>query len=376
MTIIAHEGQPGSGKSYEAVVHGVIPALISKRKVFSNVEGFNAEKIAEVAELDVSLVEELLHHVPDEKVPEIYDHVEDNSLVVIDEIQDFFPSGRQKLSDGMTKFVTRHRHRGIDILIMGQSMADVHNLWRRRIERKLQFTKQDAIGRPDKYLWASFRGRPTAKGDIKYEKITGGSRKYEEKYFGTYSSHDSDDVKTDHLSDDRANVMKTPAIRFGIPIFVLVMIGAILTFRHLMTSGMVAEELQTAEVVAETQAQKDREEYANATVTLSTKRTFKQVASDYINDLRAQGRFRYSGSLHGDLSRLFMIEVIDMETGEVLKTFDRLRLKNLGVEIIEVGPDTLLLRTIDADFMVSNFPIPTDENPPTFQTPNPFNVEG
>ena len=42
-----------------------------------------------------------------------------------------FPAGKQNLDTGITEFVTQHRHRGIDIVAMGQDHRDCHMLWKR-----------------------------------------------------------------------------------------------------------------------------------------------------------------------------------------------------------------------------------------------------
>lgn len=88
--LIFHEGLPGAGKSYEAMVHQVIPALQKGRKVFAYIEGLNNEKIADVMGETVGYVESLLIPLTRDQVPTIHEHVENDSLVVIDELQNFF----------------------------------------------------------------------------------------------------------------------------------------------------------------------------------------------------------------------------------------------------------------------------------------------
>jgi zona occludens toxin len=146
--LIFHEGRPGSGKSYEAAINRIIPALKSGRKVYAYIEGLNHEKFSEVTELPLELIQSLLFQITKDQVKTIHDHVSNDSLVIIDELQDFFPSGRDKLSPEITEFVTQHRHRGLDVIVMGQDYRDCHNLWKRRIDQLYQFTKRDAVGYP------------------------------------------------------------------------------------------------------------------------------------------------------------------------------------------------------------------------------------
>lgn len=222
--LIFHEGLPGSGKSYESIVKHVIPALKKGRKVFARVNGLNYAKIATLCDISEERCKELLIPIEEEQVMDVHDVVENDSLVVLDELQNFFPSGRGKLSEGITKFVTEHRHRGIDIIAMGQSIADVHNLWRRRTQRKIQFLKLDMVGRKNSYKWTAYQGTLNGKGDIVFHKINSGSTEYEKEYFGSYASHQSDTDNTENYNDDRTNILKTKGVKYGIPAFICVFI--------------------------------------------------------------------------------------------------------------------------------------------------------
>lgn len=247
--IIFHEGLPGSGKSYEATVSRIIPALQAKRQVFAYIEGLNHQMFAEVTGLPLDEItgrvvvvpvdieaysqmtedektkvtkgvdgwfirkyEGLLFQIDKRQVKDIYRHVANDALVVIDELQDFFPSSNKKLDDGITTFVTQHRHRGIDIIAMGQSHKDCHSLWKRRIDQLYHFVKRDVVGRPSEYTWKSYKFN-----EDKLIKLRSGSGKYDEKYFGLYASHTSDTLNTETYTDDRANLLKSAGIRYGLP---------------------------------------------------------------------------------------------------------------------------------------------------------------
>ena len=218
--LIFHEGLPGAGKSYEAMVHQVLPALEKGRKVFAYIEGLDHGKIAEVLDESEERIKQLLIPLDRDQVPTIYDHVENDALVVIDELQNFFPSGRQKLSDQMTQFVTEHRHRGLDILCMGQDLRDCHNLWKRRISQKVVFVKLDAVGMSKRYRWTVQK----ATTGEKFHDIRSGVRKYDPKYFGIYASHTDDTENTADFKDDRANIFKTPFFK-SMHVFKIILYG-------------------------------------------------------------------------------------------------------------------------------------------------------
>lgn len=247
--IIFHEGLPRSGKSYEAVVNQIIPALKKGRQVFAYIEGLNHEKFAEATgiplhemigktenipvshEQYVGLPEEqkravikanagwyrpaftgLLHQIELEQVKSIAKYVANDSLVVIDEAQDHWPVSKAALGDEITTFVTQHGHRGLDIIIMGQDNRDCHSLWKRRIDQLFAFVKQDAIGRPSRYTWTSYKQN---KG--KFIKLNSGQGEYEEKYFGLYKSHTDGTLNKETKLDDRTNLFKSAGFRYGLP---------------------------------------------------------------------------------------------------------------------------------------------------------------
>lgn len=214
MAIIFHEGMSGSGKSYEAVVTQIIPALQAGRAVDVYIEGINHERIAECAELPLERVQDLLKAFTREQVDVIHKSARDNALLVIDEAQNFWPTGRQKLSPELTQFITEHRHRGIDILLMGQVFGDVHKLWRGRITQKNFYLKQDMVGREKHYTCTVYK----ATMPEKFEKITTRlSNTYDPKYFGTYASVVDDSISTANFKDKRATLLGSTFVRLGLP---------------------------------------------------------------------------------------------------------------------------------------------------------------
>lgn len=237
--IIFHEGLPRSGKSYEATKEHIVPALKKGRKVFARINGLNYEKLAQLAEITEERCRELLHHIPEEQVHTIYEHVENDSLVIIDELQNFFPSGRQKLSDEMTKFITEHGHRGLDIITMGQSISDCHNTWRRRTQRKIQFLKLDMVGMENRYKWTAFQGSLNAKGDILFTEVNSGTKKYDPEYFGAYLSHQPETTNKDNLKDERLNIFSQNSLRYGLPAFFALGIYAVYHLYGFFQTGPV-----------------------------------------------------------------------------------------------------------------------------------------
>lgn len=210
--IVFHEGLPRSGKSYEAVVRRLIPALLAGRRVFTNIAGVDHERIAEAAPLPVEQVRELLHVLTDEQLLKLWTLDLKNSLLVLDEVQNTW-GVKAKLPPEMVKFVAEHGHHGIDVILMSQDYKDVHVIWRRRIEVRQVTMKLTGIGKQDSYSVTTYRG----KGQELYEKVSTKVVKYDPRYFGTYKSYSDSDVSTAVLKDDRATVWGSGLFRYIIP---------------------------------------------------------------------------------------------------------------------------------------------------------------
>lgn len=222
--IIFHEGLPRSGKSYEAVVKHVLPALEAGRHVYARMDGFDdplcVAKISYILKKPYEQIDNLLHHLNEEQVMRVYDCVEDNSLVLIDELQNFWPVGKSALQGQISKFVTEHGHRGLDILAMGQDLRDCHALWKRRVDRKVVFMKLDVLGAESKYKWVMFK----AKAGEKFEQVATGVQSYDSKYFGTYKSHVSQDTNKENYKDTRAVLWNSSSFRYG-ALFIVLSVG-------------------------------------------------------------------------------------------------------------------------------------------------------
>lgn len=228
MSILFFEGLPRAGKSYEAMVTQIIPFLQRGKHVVAYIEGLDFARISEASELDESTVREYLHPLTredmqprevkgaDGKVVKTdgawIDKVMDNALHVFDEAQNWW-GNRNRATDALTQFVSEHGHRGMTILLMGQSLKDVQALWRRRVDQKLVFLKLTALGADKRYQVTVFKGQ----GDETFAKVTTKINKYDTKYFGTYASHVSEDTDTETYTDGRVNVFKSSLFTWVLP---------------------------------------------------------------------------------------------------------------------------------------------------------------
>lgn len=230
------EGLPRAGKSYTAASTWILGAISKGRHVVTNIDGFNIEMAAELTGVEVERVRELVKLIGDDDMPQLHEIVVKDALYVLDEAQDYWPSSFKPLSKPMTTFVTKHGHDGIDIILMGQDLNDVHNIWKRRIDRKYVFQKKDVVGKPNEFKWTVYKKVKGQRGD-RFEKVSDGSGVYEEKYFGLYKSHTDGTTNTDTLEDSNANIFKTKVFRVWIPVFALVSLGAIGYLVYLFKGG-------------------------------------------------------------------------------------------------------------------------------------------
>lgn len=222
--LIFNEGVPGAGKTYDAVVEHILPSLRKGRRVLARVNGLNHEAIAAYLELPLDKVQSLLEHVPSAKVRERFRAVRDesgefvmpdefrNALIVIDEVHEFYVSGRERLPDDVEQFFAIQRHYGMDVVLITQWYKRMHSALRARIERKNVFQKLTAVGMETKYRVSFWQ---TLAPD-KYEKIGGQTRKYDPAIFPLYKGVADSDVQTEVYKGGARTVWASVGLYFAV----------------------------------------------------------------------------------------------------------------------------------------------------------------
>jgi zona occludens toxin len=382
-----HEGLDGSGKSYEACVFHIVPALQEGRTVYTNIEGINHEKFSEISGVPIIFVERLLFCVyhpeaksQDERIAlqsEDLLKVPNDSLVIIDEIQNMHPTSRQQLSADWKKLITEHRHRGLDFILCGQSMADTHILWRRRIRRLINFSKLTYFGRPNKYQW---RASEVAAGG-KFQEVSRGYREYEKKYFGLYDSFTKETKNKDVYADKRTNVFKAPVVVYLFPISFIVLavsIYYIIGFSKQTTDPeptkqesvqykkVAASDIKVVGKAKETNVnksesvQKDKENITDAQAQLAsttTNTTPKRQYTDPVVHHSQSSRMRLSGVVYTKNKLYAKVDFVD-KAHNVIDSFTIDALRDLGwsVDMRESG---LHMTKGNQHFVARSWPIPT-----------------
>ncbi|MCK4152116.1 zonular occludens toxin family protein [Ralstonia pseudosolanacearum] len=250
--LIVHEGLPGAGKTWEAVVKRLIPALQKGRKVYARINGLDHAKIAEVAGLQLDRVTQLLHEIPEGQVLQWNELVENDSLVILDEAQNFWPHGATRtMPPDQIKAVAEHRHRGLDIVLMCQVLqgaGGVHPVWVNRVDQKIVFEKLNARGKDDRYKWTAYKGLHNGT-KIKFTQINKGTEGYDSKYFGTYASHQAATENTETYQDARTNVWNNPVLKRWLPLFGVALVVAVWYLWHALKGGGLEQSMSAGHKV-------------------------------------------------------------------------------------------------------------------------------
>ena len=306
--LIFNEGLPRSGKSHDAVKNYIIPMLKKGRKVFTNIAGVNHAQIAALVGISEDECRALLIQLTSEQIPEIYKHVEKDSFVIIDELQDFFFFICQKLGPEITTFVTQHGHEGLDMLLMGQFLADCHSMWRNRVAQKNYFFKREAIGKPDEYTVTTYKPVPKGKTVDWAEVSKQGPFTYDPLIYGCYKSHSEGTTNTEILMDDRANIWHSPLVRKWLPLIGFMIVVAVVYLGYVFKGGGLEKSLSTKPAPV-AQAQKGTINHAPAPVqNASTQQPKSQQLSvpkdfmpdepkDLIDEMSGNYRVRLSGTV-------------------------------------------------------------------------------
>jgi len=149
--IFLHEGNPGSGKSYDAV-RRIIEVLKTGRKVYTNIDGLEKpEKRAAIAALvgiDPPLLDSLLVHLNEKETETFWTFCDHGSFIIIDEIHKWFNSrdwgkeGNRSFSD----WASTHRHYGYDLCMLTQRASKVDTQVRSLCEWRYFYRRLNMFG--------------------------------------------------------------------------------------------------------------------------------------------------------------------------------------------------------------------------------------
>lgn len=372
---IFHEGLPRSGKSYEAMVKRIIPALQKGRKVWARLNGMDYDKIAEASGVPLERVRELLHEIPEDKVLEWFDLVENDALVILDEMQNFWPHGGRSFPPAQLKGIAEHGHRGLDIIGMGQLLkgqGGVHANWVNRCDQKIVFEKQNGRGKDDAYRWTAYKGKHDGKG-IVFVKANSAVEKYDKKYFGTYRTRVEGAENAETYQDGRTNIMNNPVIKRWLPLFAVLLVASLVYVVYLFKGGGLEKSLTakaapagTSQVVTTVTTVPNTPGGASAVQAKAAganvgdgKLQAEAMADDYVGTISAKWRPRLSGMIYSVKRARVYVEWYD----DAFRLKERLSAAQLeemgwGVRLSAYGEHLMLTRD-GVHIAVTSWPLET-----------------
>lgn len=305
--LIVHEGIPGSGKTFEAVSKHLVVGLKKKRHCFCRIDELNFAQLAQLAEITEEECRSLLVQLTVEQAMVIQTvEMPIGSLVLLDEVQNYFPDDRKKLPDDVVKFVAEHRHKGLDIILMCQDLRDVHKIWRRRVDTKIVFTKLDMLGGKG-YRWKLYK----AIAPEKFKEVSAGEEKYAKEIFGSYKSFEAGAEAAQKYDDKRRTIWASKFFRYGLPMALLVGGYAIYWLIHAFTGGGLAKSLGGAPTAAGSgktpAAVSAPAAPVGAAAPVAAPAPEKKYQKDFISDLSERYRLRVSALMRskGKLTAVF-----------------------------------------------------------------------
>lgn len=237
--IYALVGRPRSGKSYEAVVFHIIPAIKAGRQVITNIP-VNIERIRKVFGDKADLIEvregkfndygakERPFTHPEDYQTEWRNEQNQGPLFLIDEAH--MVLGRQ-LHNEILYFYSMHGHHGIDIILVTQNLRKIHKDIKDMIEMTYYCVKNTHLGTDKTYTRKNFLGSET-KNPVFEE-----TRTYDKNYFPFYQSHTaSSSAVTEAQATDTKSVYDTWQYKLG-KVFVFGGILYLIVLGFMMFSG-------------------------------------------------------------------------------------------------------------------------------------------
>ncbi|WP_348731924.1 zonular occludens toxin domain-containing protein [Rheinheimera texasensis] len=194
-------GRPGSGKSYEAVIRHIMPALLKQRKVVTNIPlnvDWFCSVVGEHCRDLIVQIEGGFHNYGGKRYFSDAEHFlryqdwrnEENQGVffVVDECHLCMPrtagAGEDRVStqQELKEYLSMHRHYGHDILLLSQNFRKVDRDVVDMIQNCYYTIKKSFLGQDDKYICKVADG-------VSRNIVATHEREYEPKYFAAYQSH-------------------------------------------------------------------------------------------------------------------------------------------------------------------------------------------
>lgn len=258
MAINCYSGLQGSGKSYEVVSSVLLDAIQHGRRVVTNVDGIDQDKIhdylAEHRNADPAKLGEVVHikneritqpgFFPAEEKPEVESVVQGGDLVAIDEAWRFWGTDNGKLSHEHMQFFRMHRHYvhpdthvACDVALMTQDISGLHRSLKNVIEFSFRMVKLKSLGFDKRYRVEIYEGCKQNSKTRLDERV----KKYNPAIFPLYQSY-AGGKGQENAIDSRQNILANTRIWLWAAFYgVLIIIGAWNGWRFFHRSSPAAQ---------------------------------------------------------------------------------------------------------------------------------------
>ena len=217
--ITAKQGRPGSGKTHDAVKNDLIPALLSGRRVYCNIDGTQTKEAQTAWREIYGVTEDQLANfrfLDNAEIPYFWNLVEPGSLVILDEVQRHYDSKEymSQANKDFGKWASTHRHFGIDVVLISQMIGRIEKSVRDLVDFTYAFTKIRGLGKAaSRYYKCEFYSGSEVEG---YPPLKTELRPYDRKIFPCYESY-VNKVGEKFNIDKNVNLWKHPVF-FAIPV--------------------------------------------------------------------------------------------------------------------------------------------------------------
>lgn len=322
-------GAIGGGKSYEAVVYHVIPAVKEGRKVKTNLP-LNIQHFRDVFGDKADLIE-LVH--PTKLNPRPFSSIEDykddwrcpdtnrGALFVIDECHKMLPKG--STNRDVEEYFAESRHAGHDHLLITQSDRKISRNIVDMVQILYRVRKNTALGSQNSYVKKVQDGY---RGEVMNTEI----RKYKKTYFAFYQSHtQSNKAVMEAAAKDVKPIWKHWSVYgFGF-CMVIVTYGLFAGWFNLF--GNLVPEVSATQVIPEPPPMKSKQELTLATLGEPVTEQITPTPPEKITHPYSKVMFHVSGGIANEDKNLSLISA--SQNGQQVFLLPSTELERAGYQV-------------------------------------------
>lgn len=250
MSITLITAAPGAGKTIYAVWNIIKPAIEAGRVVYTagipdlklpaiSLSYSQVKKWADRELIDVENPSGI--PIPDDEKPSLLSNVTEGALIVIDEVQYLWPASGSKEPGEDIKYLTKHRHHGLEFVLITQAPQLIHKNVLAVVDKHIHMLS-DWHGRK-RYEWPEYCATVRATSS----KLKAVSQRYElpKEAYGLYRSASM------HVTQKR----KKPLMAYLVPVALIALVYMGFSFksgiidRSLASSAAVVPEVTPVDIV-------------------------------------------------------------------------------------------------------------------------------